>query len=113
MPDNILFSHLTSAAIFAYALQLLQRSEKLPWVTQHTAWVNIGLRALFSLAANLGISWVWNGHLDWTAGASVTITIPALTVLAHGVYHLVGQFGLQHGFLKVLNITDAPPPPAH
>lgn len=108
MPDNILFSHLTSAAIFAYVLQLLQRWEKLPWVTAHTAWVNIGLRALFSFAANVGIGWVWNGHLAWNTGASVTITIPGLAIVAHGLYHLMGQFGLQHGFLKILNAPDAP-----
>lgn len=113
MPDSILFSHLTSAALFAYTLQLLQRWQKTPWVTEHTTMMNVGLRAVLSLLANLGIGWVWNGHLTWLTGASVTITIPGLTVVAHGCYHLVGQFAFQHGFLKILNIKTDPPAVAH
>ena len=103
---SILMSHLTSAAMFAYALQLLQKWDKMPWVTAHTAWVNIGLRALFSFAATLGIGFVWAGSF----GAGVlTVTIPAATVLAHGLYHFLGQFSMQHAWLKVFQLESPKP----
>lgn len=105
--NSILFTHVTSAAAFAYALQLLQKWAKTPWVTEHTTGVNVALRAIFSLFASFGINWAWTGSS--VSGWSVTITIPALAVLGHGVFHLFGQFALQHGWLKLFQLGDAKP----
>jgi hypothetical protein len=72
MDPNLLFTQVTAGAAFAYLLRLIQRSEKLPWVTQHTQGMTVLIRLILSFAATVGISFQWNGALH-------TLTISGLS----------------------------------
>lgn len=108
MDQSILLSHLTSAAIFAYILQLLQQWTKLPWVTKEATTINIVIRAILSFLAILGITTAWTGSL--LAGGTLTIDIPSIWIVLHGLYHFIGQFALQHAWLKIFYL-DKPAQP--
>jgi len=102
MEPNILYTHLTSAALFAYLLSYVQQWSKIPWVTRDTAKVNAALRLVLAFLANAGITWAWSG--TWETGRTVLITFPTLAVMAHFVFNLAGQYALQQGGEKVFNI---------
>lgn len=102
MDPNLLFSQITAGAALAYVLRLVQRWEKLPWITQHTQGITVLARLLLSFVATLGISWTWSAGDK--AGHVLAIAIPSWTVLAHGLWHWFGQYALQHGWGQVLNI---------
>ena len=102
MEANILYTHLTAGAVFAYLLSHIQQWEKIPWITRDTKWVNAGVRLALAAVANLGIHWTWSG--TWTEGRTLMIAIPSLSVLAHAGFNLAGQFATQHGWEKVFNI---------
>lgn len=102
MDSNLMFTHLTSAAICAYILQLLQQWKQLPWVTAHTKWVNVAIRAILSGASAVGIHSAWTGSS--VTGWQIVIGVPALSVLAHGIFQWAGQFAMQHGLLKIFQL---------
>lgn len=109
MESNIFFTHLTSAALFAYLLDLLQRWEKVPWITRQTTKLNTAMRLLLSSIATLGIHWTWGG--TWSSGRELVIAIPALASIGHALFNLAGQYALQHGWEKLL-LVPMPAPPA-
>jgi hypothetical protein len=94
LEPNILYTHITAAAIFAYLLDHLQQWEKVPWINRETKKLNAWLRVALSGIATLGIHWTWSG--TWSAGRQVMITIPALSVLAHTAFNWIGQYSIQY-----------------
>jgi hypothetical protein len=99
---NILYTHLTAGALFAYLLAHVQQWNKIPWITKDTAKMNAAIRLGLAALANLGIHWTWSG--TWTAGRTLMIAIPSLSVLGHAAFNLAGQYATQHGWEKVFNI---------
>lgn len=102
MEPNILYTHLTAGAIFAYLLSHLQQWGKVPWIRNDTVKLNAGIRLGLAVIANVGIHWTWSG--SWEAGRIITISIPAMSVLIHALFNLAGQYATQHGWEKVFNI---------
>lgn len=102
MEPNILYTHITAAAAFAYVMTHLQQWNKIPWINKDSKRVNTYLRAVMSAFANVGIHWTWAG--SWGVGRTLTITIPALAVIGHALFTWLGQYSVQHGFEKVFNI---------
>jgi len=99
---NILYSHLTAGAIFAYLMSHLQQWQKLPWINKDSKRINALVRLAMSGVATLGIHWTWAG--SWGAGRTLTISIPAASVLLHTAFTWFGQYATQHGWEKVFNI---------
>jgi hypothetical protein len=99
MDPNLMFSQVTAGAAFAYLLRLIQRWDKLPWVTQHTQGITIAVRLILSGLATIGISWQWN-----SASHSLTIGGLQLWTITLGLWHWFGQYALQHGWGQVFNI---------
>lgn len=99
---NILYTHITAAALFAYLLQLAQNSQKIPWIRKDTTKLTTILRIVLSGIATLGIHWTWSG--TWTEGRSIMIVIPALSVLAHTVWNWGGQYAMQYFGEKVMDV---------
>lgn len=99
MEPNLLFSQLTAGAALAYLLQLIQKWDKLPWITQHTKVVTVAFRAVLALAATVGISFQWNG-------AAHTLMIEGLSAstIGMGLWHWFGQYAMQHGWGQLLNV---------
>lgn len=91
-------TQLTAAAASAYLLNLLQRWEKVPWITQHTVGISHAVRAVLALAATVGIGWQWSA-----ADHTLTITGLSLTALLVGGWHWFSQFAVTHGFGQLLN----------
>lgn len=102
---NIVLTQVTSAAAFAYILQLLQQWEKLPWITAHTARINAVVRILLSGVAALGVNWAWSGSTS--TGWHLGVDIPSLAALGHGLWNWFGQYAIQHGWLKVFQLPGA------
>lgn len=101
-PTDPLLSSLTAAAACSFILKLMQRAKSVPWVTEHTEGINIGLRAGFSFLATLGISHAWNPATG--GGGTLMFQIPPFTIVLIGLWHWFGQFAIQHGFGKILDI---------
>jgi hypothetical protein len=104
MDANLVLTQITAGAGCAYILQLLQKWEKLPWVTAHTTVINHAIRAVMSGAAVLGISSAWSPSTG--GGHVLTITIPSAIVILHGAWTWFGQFALTHGFSQLLTIPS-------
>jgi len=99
MDPNLLFTQVTAGAACAYVLRLIQRWDKLPWVTQHTKTISMWFRIVMSFAATVGIGFQWNGTAH-----SLLITGLSFPVVALGVWHWFGQYALQHEWGQVFNI---------
>jgi hypothetical protein len=80
------------------------RSPKFDWIRRDTPYFNAGIRAVLSLLSDVGITWVWAGHWSWSAGAAITINLPAIESIAVFFYHWFGQFAMQHFGERVLDI---------
>lgn len=108
-PDatNMLATQLTAGAACAYILQLLQKWSKTPWITEHTTGINNAVRLILAFVSSLGISWVWSGSQD--GGHTLTIAIPSAIAVVQSLWHVFGQFALQHGWGKVLALNGSVP----
>lgn len=104
---TLLSSQLTAAAACAYLLNMLQRWEKLPWITANTQTINAIVRAAMAGGTALGIQHVWNPAVG--GGGVLTITIPSAAILVHGAWHWFGQYAFTHIAGKVLNGTQTAP----
>lgn len=102
MEANIVYTHLTSAAIFAYLLSYIQQWGKIPWVTRDTKRLNAALRLAMAGIATLGIHLTWAGSAS--AGWSGTWSVPPILVMTHTAFAWFGQYAVQHGWEKVFNI---------
>jgi hypothetical protein len=102
METNILFTHLTSAALFGYLMNKAMTWEKIPWINYHTQKLNSILRLALSGLTTLGIHWTWGG--TWSTGRQVMIVIPALAVIGHALFQWLGQYAMQHGWERMLDI---------
>lgn len=84
-----------AGAVLEYALHLLQRWSKTPWITEHTAGITVAFRALLACCATIGLSWQYHGG---------TLIITGLTpaIIGAGIWHLLQQYAVQHGFGKLI-----------
>lgn len=99
MDANILSTQVTVAAAGAYILRLIQKWEKLPWVTQHSEPISTFLRIIIAGLGSLGISWSWNG-------ADHTLTIAGLSfvTICYGLWHWFSLYAMQHGWGQLFNV---------
>ena len=102
MEPNILYTHMATAAAFAYVMNHLQAAKAIPWVTKDTAAINGVIRALLAFIATIGISWTWSAGTN--GGHQLMIAIPSVAVLGHGIFNWFGQYAIQHGWEKVFNV---------
>jgi hypothetical protein len=102
METNILYTHITAAALFAYLMDHLQRWGKIPWINRETTKLNTGIRLVLSFLATVGIHWTWGG--TWTEGRQIVVAIPAIGVLGHALWNWAGQFAMQHFGERVLDV---------
>ena len=98
---SMLGTQIGAAAVAAYAIQLAQKWSKLPWITEHTAGINIAARVITSGVAALGVSWAW-GDLSG-GGHSLTLTIPSGATILVGMWHWFQQYAVQHGWGNLLS----------
>jgi len=87
---QVLGSQLASAALLAYLLKWLQRTDWVPYVTEHTRGINRALTGVMSLAATVGIGY----NFDTTAGV-LTITGLHLSSVAAGLFAWIQQWAFQ------------------
>jgi hypothetical protein len=84
-----------AGAALEYFLHLLQQSSKTPWITEHTTKITVACRVALAFGATIGLSWHYQG-------GTLTITGLSLTVIGAGLWHLLRQYAVQHGFGKLI-----------
>lgn len=105
---TLLTSQLGGAALCAYVLNHLQKSEYAPWITAHTDAINRSVRAALAFVTTVGISYVWAPGT--IAGTHVlTLTIPSWPDLGHGTWHWFVQYAMTHVVGNVLAAKQQPP----
>jgi hypothetical protein len=99
--SGVLSTQIGAAAVSAYAIQLLQKWGKTPWITEHTTGINAAARVVTSFVAAIGVSWAW-GDLS-SGGHTLTIAIPSSAALLAGLWHWFVQYAVQHGWGNLLS----------
>lgn len=87
LPEALM--HLKMGAALVYGLQFLKKSKRVTWVTEDTPRLSRWLSAITAFCTTVGI----NATYDPQMGG--TIALPALAVLAHGIFEWLGQWLLQ------------------
>jgi hypothetical protein len=106
---SLLGTQLGAAAVCAYLMQALQKWSKTPWINEHTAGINVAVRAALAVVSTIGIGWAWS---NGTAGGHVlTIAIPSTVILLHGLWHVFVQYAIQHGWGNLLSPNPPVAPP--
>jgi hypothetical protein len=82
------------AILSAYGMDLIKRLKQFPKVTYYSAKLNSLIRLGAAAAGTLGVSFTWSKLGGVGAGYQFVTTIPGLSVLALGAYHLAVQYGL-------------------
>jgi len=100
--NDILVQHLSYGFMTTYALEWLKSQSWLPLLKQDTDKLNRFMSAGAAFLSSVGIVTAMNGHLSWETGATVTLTLPSLSVLWSTAVHTVGQFGIQEAAYKGL-----------
>lgn len=89
---QMLGSQLASAALLAYLLKWAQRSNLVPWISEHTRGINRALTGVLSLLAAVGVGY----HFDSAAGALTITGLHASTIVA-GLWAWAKQWAFQQG----------------
>lgn len=99
MDANILSTQVTVAAAGAYILRLVQKWDKLPWVTAHTEGISVTFRAVIAFCSAIGISASWNGP-----DHALTITGLSFVTIMAGLWHVFTLYAMQHGWGKLFDV---------
>lgn len=91
-PSQVLGSQLALAALLAYLLKWAQKSNVVPYITEHTRGINRAATAVLSLIAAIGISY----NFDSVAG-TLTITGLHASALLAGLWEWAKQWAFQQG----------------
>lgn len=104
--------YLTSAATIVYIQEWLKQRQVYAQFVQAfpgtDKWAHWAVAGVMSLVAAAGIHWVWTGSL--TNGGVLTIQIPDLTTVAHGVADWFKVYVLQHTVYKMMREPQWQPP---
>ena len=106
--SDVLLQHLSYGFATTYALEWLKKSPWFPLLKQETVTLNRVLSAGVAFLSSVGIVTAMNGHLTWAAGATISFTIPPISVLWGTLVHTVGQYGIQESVYKGL-VKPSPP----
>jgi hypothetical protein len=102
MENSIVLSHISSAAMLAYLMDFLQRTDRIPWITRDTTKLNTAIRIVLALFGNAGVHWAWGG--TWVSGRTLMISIPALAAILHWASASIGQYFMQHMGERIMDI---------
>jgi hypothetical protein len=109
IPTDPILSSVTAAAACSFLLDRIQKSEKLPWISAHTTTINTVAKLVMSGLSTIGIAHAWTPSV--AGGGTLVLTIPALPVIAVGLWHWFGQFAIQHGFGQIISPSAPAVPP--
>lgn len=109
--QDVLIQHIAYGFTGTYALEWLKRSPLFPMLSRDTGRLNRAVSMLVALLSSVGIVTAMNGHLTWDAGATLTLTIPPLSVLWGTVVHTVGQYAIQQGVYEGMVKKSLPAEP--
>lgn len=99
MDASIISTQITTAAAGAYVLRLIQKWDKLPWITAHTQGVSVAMRAALAFIGTVGITWKWDG-----ADHVLTITGLSLVTIGAGLWHVFSLYAMQHAWGQLFNV---------
>jgi hypothetical protein len=95
MEANVVMTQFTSAAVFVWGMQRLKDASWFPLLKHEgQVWQKRLASIGTALGVHLGISHVWNPGAQ--PGTHVLIiTVPAVSVIAVGAWHWLGQYAMQ------------------
>lgn len=101
-------STFAASAVVVWLLQIIKKSQKVPWITKDTAKINRLVAVLLSGVAALGVTWVF---VPSTNGAhTLTITIPSIAVIASSAWIWLKSFAIQEWIYRSsVNSADGQP----
>lgn len=99
MDGNIVSTQMTVAAVGAYILRLIQKWDRVPWVTTHTQVISVIFRAAIAFFSAIGINATWNG-----VDHALTITGLSFVTIAYGLWHVITLYVMQHGWGKLFDV---------
>lgn len=100
--QDVLVQHIAYGFMSTYALEWLKKASWFPFLKCDTTNLNRTFSAVAAFLSSVGIVTAMNGHLSWQAGATITLTIPPLSVVWGTLVHTVGQYGIQEATYKGL-----------
>ena len=103
---TLLTSQFGAAAGSQYLLNLLQKWSKTPWINEHTTGINIAVRAALAFGATVGITWAWSPTIS--GGHMLSIAIPSVVDLGHGLWHWFDQYAMTHIVGSILGPKSLP-----
>lgn len=115
MMEDALTHHIALAAVISYVMEWAKRSNLVPFFSQYSDSLNkaIGFLAAFISAA--GIEAQMTGNLSMHTGATITLTIPSLSIVVETLMHTMGQWAIQqgvyHGLIKQSPASNNSPAP--
>jgi hypothetical protein len=100
---SVLADQVTAAGLSAWLIQRLKASRQIPFINEHSDWINRVLSLGFALATTLGMHFAW--HSDVSHGGGVLlIGLPPMSEFLSGVWRTAGSFVMQQvayrGFIK-------------
>jgi len=96
MPSDLLFTHVTAAAVFVMVLQTLKKAEWFPWIQETgQTWLKRATSIAYAVGAHTGITAVWNPSSHGAGWHTLTFTIPSGMVILTTLWHMTGQYSLQ------------------
>ena len=108
-PELHTTSTFAASAVVVWVLQIIKKSEKIPWITRDTAKINRVVAVLLSGVAALGVTWVF---VPSTNGAhTLTITIPSLAAIASSAWIWLKSFAIQEWIYRS-SVNGTTPEPA-
>jgi hypothetical protein len=88
------------AVITVKAIEALKRWDRFKWLTCDTDGLNRKVGMLVAAVTSMGITSTVVGDWTWTAGATVTINLPPMSVLFEAVTRFATQYAMQQFVYK-------------
>ena len=101
-------STFAASAVVVWVLQMVKKSEKVPWITKETAKINRIVAVLLSGVAALGVTWVFAPAAN--GGHTLSISIPSAVTLVSSAWLWLKSFAIQEWIYRSsVNGTPAEP----
>lgn len=93
--EDSLTHHIALGFATSYLLEWLKRAQWFPWVNQHSDLLNRLISVAAAFFSSVGIQAVMTGNLSFETGATITLTLPSLSVITDTLVHTLGQLAIQ------------------
>lgn len=102
-------STFAASAVVVWVLQIIKKSEKIPWITKDSAKINRLVAVFLSGVAALGVTWVFAPAAN--GGHTLSISIPSAVTLVSSGWLWLKSFAIQEWIYRS-SVNGTTPEPA-